>query len=277
MSALRYVSLPLLFAALLLAGCGKKFSDDSKVLATVNGEKITELNYNNYLQLRQSQQAPMADKDKERKVVLDELIDRMLLAQQGAKLDVEQNPEVYFRLKRVQENILAQEVIRKTVQEAPISDDDVKKRFQEELERTHKTEYKVRHILVKTEDEAKDVAKQLKAGTSFAQLAKTKSIDTGSGSQGGALPDWINQGSGLVPEFFNALTTMKKGQTSDPVKSEFGWHLIKVEDTRPLKVPTLEQFLADPRGPTGMRRRMQEERLQAMLKDLKDKAKISIN
>src|ERR1043166_2701614 len=111
MSALRYVALPLVLTAVLLVGCGKKFSDDSKVLATVNGEKITEQDYDNYFQLRQAQQLPpIPDKEKEHKVVLDEMIDRVLLSQQGATAGLEQTPDVHFRLKRVRENILAQAV-----------------------------------------------------------------------------------------------------------------------------------------------------------------------
>lgn len=276
MTALRYFALPLLFAVALLAGCDKKFTDDSKVLATVNGEAITEKDYENYLQLRHSQQGPIPDREKERKLVLDELIDRVLLTQHGAALGLEQTPDVHFRLKRMRENVLAQDVIRNTLKDTTISDEELKKRFEHEIENTNKTEYKTRHILVKTEDEAKDVASQLKAGTKFDQLAKTRSIDTESGKRGGDL-GWINQGAGLVPEFFSAVTVLKKGQTSDPVHSEFGWHLIKVDDTRPLKLPSFEEFMANPSGPAGLRRRMQEERIQAMLKDIKEKAKVKIN
>jgi len=273
MSALRYFALPLLLAAVLLSGCGKKFSDDSKVLATVNGEKITEQDYDNYLQLRQTQQPPMPDKDKEHKIVLDEMIDRVLLTQHGADIGVDRNPDIHFRLKRMRENVLAQEVIRKTLNETPVTDEDLKKRFEKEVEDTHKTEYKTRHILVKSEDQAKEVEKELKAGKSFEQLAKTRSIDPESAKHGGEL-GWVNQGMGFVPEFFNALTTMKKGQVSDPVKSDFGWHIIKVDDTRSFKLPSWDEFTADPRATAGLKRRIQEERVQQVLKDLKAKAKV---
>ena len=276
MSALRYFVLPLVFAVALSAGCDKKFVDDSKVLATVGAEAITEKDYENYLQLRHSQQGPIPDQERERKVVLDELIDRVLLTQHGAALGLEQTPDVHFRLKRVRENVLAQEVIRNALKDKPIADEELKKRFEQEIENTNKTEYKVRHILVKTEDEAKDVVSRLKAGMKFDQLAKTRSIDAESAKRGGDL-GWINQGAGLVPEFFNAVTILKKGSTSDPVKSEFGWHLIKVDDTRPLKLPSYAEFMADPRAQTNLRRRIQEERIQAILKELKEKAKVKIN
>lgn len=277
MSTVRMLAVSLLIAAALpLAGCNQKFSDDSAVLATVNGEDITQKDYDNYLQLRASQQAPVPDKDKEKKVVLDEMIDRVLLTQQGAALGYDKNPDIHFRLKRVRENLVAQEVVRNIMKDVPISDDDLKKRLVDELEKTHKTEYKLRHILVKTEDEAKTVAQQLKAGKKFEQVAKEKSIDVESGKRGGDLGDWVNQGSGLVPEFFNAVTALKKGQTSEPVKSDFGWHIIRIDDARPLKLPTVEQLTSDPRAAAGLRRRMQEEKLQSTLKEMKDKAKITI-
>jgi peptidyl-prolyl cis-trans isomerase C len=269
--------LPLLLAVALVAGCSKSFKDDSKVLASVNGESITEKDYENYLQLRSSQQGPIPDKDNEKKIVIGEMVDRLLLVQQSATLGLDQSPDIHFRLKRLRENVLAQEMVKHTLKDLKFTDEEVKARFAKELETTHKTEYKVRHILVKTEDEAKKVQEQLKAGKKFEQLAKSNSIDPGSKDTGGALGDWISQGSGLVPEFFTAVTALKKGETSEPVKSDFGWHLIKVDDARALKLPSVDEFMADPRAASNLRRKMHEEKLQALLKDLKDKAKVVVN
>jgi peptidyl-prolyl cis-trans isomerase C len=276
MSTLRVLVLSVLIAVAPLAGCGKKFSDDSKVLATVNGESITEKDFENYMQLRMTQQGPVPDTEKGRKLVLDEMIDRVLLVQRGVELGYDQNPEVHFRLKRMRENLVAQEVVRNTLKDVQFSDEDVKKRLAEDYEKAHKTEYKVSHILVKTEDEAKAVTQDLKGGKKFEQIAKEKSTDTESAKRGGDLGDWISQGSGLVPEFFNALPTLKKGQVSEPVKTDFGWHIIRVDNTRPLKLPSFEQIAADPRATQTTRRRMQEEKLQVTLKELKDKASISV-
>jgi peptidyl-prolyl cis-trans isomerase C len=179
-------------------------------------------------------------------------------------------------MKRVREEILAQAVKRNLLRENPISEDDVKKRFEQEVENTHKTEYKVRHILVKEESEAKDIIAQLQKGAKFDKLAKEKSIDTQSGKNGGEL-GWINQGM-VVPEFFNALMKMNKGTIStEPVKSDFGWHIIKVEDTRPLKIPTFEQFMADQHARANIYRKMQDDKINNLLKDIKAKAKITVN
>jgi len=284
MSTLR-TSLIVFLAALslLAAGCDKKpagqtgaDADSGKVVASVNGQNITESDYENYLRIRQQQVGPIADKDKEKQIVLDEMIDKALLAQYAAKNKLDQDPEVAALIKRVHEEILAQAVKRKLLKDNPITEDDVKKRYEQEVENTNKTEYKVRHILVKDESEAKDIIAQLQKGASFNKLAAEKSIDTQSGKSGGEL-GWINQGM-VVPEFFDAVIKMKKGAVSnEPVKSDFGWHIIKVEDTRPLKIPTFEEFMANQQARANIYRKMQNERVSDLLKDLKSKAKITVN
>jgi peptidyl-prolyl cis-trans isomerase C len=272
-------------AGLFAAGCDKKPADEAakeqakepdKVVATVNGEKLMQSDYQNYLQLRQQQVGPVPDKDKEKQIVMDELIEKMLLAQHAISTKLDQEPEVSSLMKRVREEILVQAVKRKLLRDNPITEDDVKKRFEQEVEATHKTEYKVRHILVKEEAEARDILAQLEKGAKFDKLAKDKSVDVQSGKSGGEL-GWINQGM-VVPEFFNAVMAMKKGAVSaEPVKSDFGWHIIKVEDTRPLKIPAFEEFMADQRARANIQRKMQDDRIGNLVKDLKGKAKITVN
>jgi len=286
MSTLRTSLIVVLAAAgLFAAGCDKKPADEAgkeaakeadKVIATINGEKIMQSDYQNYLQLRQQQVGPIPDKDKEKKVVLDEMIEKTLLAQHAVSNKLDQEPEVSSLMKRVREEILGQAVKRKLLRDNPVTDDDVKKRFEQEVENTHKTEYKVRHILVKEEAEARDILAQLGKGAKFDKLARDKSVDTQSGKNGGEL-GWINQGM-VVPEFFNAVMAMKKGAVSiEPVKSDFGWHIIKVEDARPLKIPTFEQFMSDQRARANLYRKMQDDKVGNLVKDLKDKAKITVN
>jgi len=284
MSTLR-TSLIVFLAALglLAAGCEKKPAEQTaagpeagKIAASVNGQNITESDYENYLRIRQQQMGPLADKDKEKKIVLDEMIDKLLLAQYAINNKLDQDPEVAALLKRVREEILAQSVKRKLLKDNPITEDDVKKRFEQEVEKTHKTEYKVRHILVKDESEAKDIIAKLQKGANFSKLAEEKSIDTQSGKNGGEI-GWINQGM-VVPAFFDAVMKMKKGAIStEPVKTDFGWHVIKLEDTRPLKIPTFEQFMSDQQARANIYRKMQDERVGELLKDLKAKAKITVN
>ncbi|MBI3571388.1 MAG: peptidylprolyl isomerase [Gammaproteobacteria bacterium] len=286
MSTLRASLIVVLAAAgLFAAGCDKKPAGEAgkeaakeadKVIATIDGEKIMQSDYQSYLQLRQQQVGPIPDKDKEKKVVLDEMIEKMLLAQHAVSSKLDQDPEVSSLMKRVREEILVQAVKRKLLRDNPITDDDVKKRFEQEVENTHKTEYKVRHILVKEEADAKAILAQLGKGAKFDKLAKDKSIDTQSGKNGGEL-GWVNQGM-VVPEFFNAVMAMKKGAVSAaPVKSDFGWHIIKVEDTRPLKIPTFEQFMSDQRARANIYRKMQDDKIGNLVKDIKGKAKITVN
>src|SRR3989344_6095411 len=229
MSSLRTSLIVFLAAAgLFAAGCDKKPADQvkqdgakeaNKVVAIVNGDSIMESDYLGYLQLRQQQAGPIPDKDKEKKIVLDEMIEKTLLALYAISNKLDQDPEVSSLMKRVREEILVQAVKRKQLRDNPITDDDVKKRFEKEVEETHKTEYKVRHILVKEEADAKDILAQLGKGTKFDKLAKDKSIDTQSGKNGGEL-GWVNQGM-VGPEVFNAVMAMKKGAVSiEPVKPD---------------------------------------------------------
>jgi len=260
----------LLSAGLVLGGCTKKGPDDSKVLASVNGESITEKDYEDYLRARQAQQPPIPDKEKEKKVVLDEMVNRVLLVHSAVDQKVDQELDVYFQIKRQRENVLARAMLRKYLKDNPISDEEVQKRFEQEMEKADKNEYRARHILVRTEEEAKEIIAQLKKGTNFNALAQKKSIDVRSGKQGGDL-GWFSQDV-IVPEFFNAVTAMKKGETSqEPVKSDFGWHVIKFEDSRPRKLPTFDQAKGN------IRQIVQQERVDALVKSLKDKGKVEIN
>lgn len=260
------LSFLLLLAVAMLGACAPKSPDDSKIIATVNGEVITEKNYEDYLKARQVHQPPVVEKDKEREVVLDEMINRVLLTQEAKKRKLEQELDVYFQLKRQEENTLVRAMLRQYLRDNPISDEEIKARFDKEMEQTHKTEYRARHILVKTEGEARDIIAKLRSGAKFADLAKKHSGDLRSSKDGGDL-GWFNQGS-MVPEFFNAVSGIGKGELSEPVKTEFGWHVIQLEDSRPWQTPPFEEVKAN------IRQLVQQERVEAMVQELKTKAKI---
>ncbi len=274
MNPYRLSALVLLVAGVLLSGCQQKTQSEGKVLALVNSQPITDAEFQQYLQLRQ-QREPVTDKAQEKKV-LDEMIDRVVLAQRAEATGMDKDPEVSSLLKRVRENILVQSLIRKQLGDSPITDEELKQRFEKEVAATHKTEYLVRHILTKNEDEAKEIIAQLKnKKTNFATLAKQKSIDVQSGNNGGSL-GWINQGM-VVPEFFAGVTGLEKGAiSSTPVKSDFGWHVIKVEDTRPAKIPTFEEFMADRQTKANFYRKLQDEKVENLVKELRANAKVEM-
>ncbi len=275
MNPYRLSTFLVLVAALGLGACQQKAENESKVIASVNGQDITEAEFQQYLQLRQ-QREPVTDKA-QRKKVLEEMIDRVLLAKHAEAAGVDKEPEVRNLLQRVHENILVQSMIRKMFKDNPISDDELKERFEKEAAETHKTEYLVRHILMKNEDEAKEVITQLsRKKANFATLAKQKSIDVQSGNNGGSL-GWINQGMAMPTEFFESVTHLQKGESSAaPVKSDFGWHIIKVDDTRPLKLPTFVEFMADRQTKANFYRKLQDERVEQKMKELRASAKIDI-
>ncbi|MFL6622605.1 MAG: peptidylprolyl isomerase [Sulfurifustis sp.] len=269
----RLAALALSIALLGLGAC-QKSDKQEKVLATVNGQTITDAEFQQYLQLRPHRE-PITDAAQQKKV-LDEMVDRVLIAQRAESNGIEKDPEVQGLLRRVRENVLVQSMIHKALKENPITDDEVKQRFDREVAATHKTEYLVRHILTKNEDEAKEVISQIQSKkANFATLAKQKSIDVQSGNNGGSL-GWINQGM-VVPEFFDSVTHLQKGAMSAaPVKTEFGWHVIKVEDTRPAKIPTFEEFMADRQAKSSFYRKLQDERIENLVKELRTKAKVEI-
>jgi peptidyl-prolyl cis-trans isomerase C len=149
----------------------------------------------------------------------------------------------------------------------PVTEAQLKSNYAQYTAQLGDKEYKARHILVDSEDEAKKVVAALKAGENFDKLAKEKSKDTGSKDNGGDL-DWGPAGR-YVPEFANALKALQKGQTTDvPVKSPFGYHIIRLDDSRAMKVPTFDEVKEN------FRQRAQQEQVAKLVQDLKSKAKI---
>lgn len=261
------VVIAILSLALFVTACGKKSVDTGKVLATVNGEAITQSDFDNFMQATPVQQ-PVSDQEK--KAVLDQMVNLTLLSQDALQHKLDQRPDVHFLIKTQRENILARAMIREYLKDHPISDQEVKQRYDQELAKTNKNEYRARHILVKSEAEAQDIIKQLQHGANFATLAKEKSIDTQSGKMGGEL-GWFNQSS-MVPDFFDAVAKMKKGEISkEPVKTQYGYHVIQLEDTRPFKFPPYDDVKA------RIRQLVQQERIDQMVSALKAKGKINIS
>ena len=149
----------------------------------------------------------------------------------------------------------------------PVTDAEVQAEYDKFVAANAGKEYKARHILVEKEDEAKAIIASLKKGAKFEDIAKKQSKDPGSGANGGDL-DWTNP-AGLVPEFSQAMIKLKKGETTQaPVKSEFGWHVIRLDDVRDAKAPPLEQVKPQ------IQQELERRKIVELQKELRSKAKI---
>jgi peptidyl-prolyl cis-trans isomerase C len=199
--------------------------------------------------------------------VREELINREVLAQAAAKRGLDKNPDVQAQMDMARQAVLVRALFENEVKTAPVTDAELQKQYEQFKGSMGTNEYKVRHILVDKEDEAKSIIAELNRGGDFAKLAKEKSKDPGSKDNGGDL-DW-GPSARYVKPFADAVTSLPKGQTTTaPVKTDFGFHVIRVEDVRPLKVPEFndikEQF----------RQRAQQQQVQKMVMDLRQKAKV---
>jgi peptidyl-prolyl cis-trans isomerase C len=236
-------------------------AEDQPSVAVVNGVPISQARMD-YVVKAQTQQGQQKDSPEFRAQVKDVLITREVLAQEAIKKGLDKNPEVQTQLEIAKQEFLIRAYFDDFIKNNAPSEEATKAEYEKikasQAGTANKMEYKGRHILVKTEKEAKAIVASLdKAkGKNFAQLAKTKSLDNGSKNDGGAL-DW-SDGSNYVPEFTAALTKLEKGTyTKTPVKTKFGYHIIMLDDTRPVEFPPYEQ----------VKDRVQQE----MLKQARDK------
>jgi len=199
--------------------------------------------------------------------VKDELINREVLVQAAQKRGLDKNPEVAAQMDMARQAVLVRALFESEVKANPISDADLQKQYEEFKKSMGENEYKVRHILVDKEDEAKAIIADLNKGGDFAKLAKDKSKDPGSKDNGGDL-DW-GPSARYVKPFADAVMAMKKGQTTTtPVKTDFGFHVIRLDDVRPLKVPAFDEVKEQ------FRQRAQQQQIQKLVMDLRSKAKV---
>ncbi len=229
-------------SALTLSAC-KPGADAAKTAppappaATVNGKQIPAEVFAVVAQ-GQLQKKPSELSPEQRKQVLDGLVDLYVVAQQAEKENVMSDPEVAARIEFQRESALASAVVQKHMKGVKATDEELKAEYDRQIAGMPKTEYHARHILVKDEQVAKDAIAQLEKGAKFEDIAKKISIDP-SKAQGGDL-SWFTPDR-MVKPFSEALEKLKKGEyTKEPVKSEFGWHVIRLEDTRPANVPPFE-------------------------------------
>jgi peptidyl-prolyl cis-trans isomerase C len=196
----------------------------------------------------------------------DQVVLREIFAQEAEKRGIAATADYRSQMELARQSILIRELFEDYKKKNPITDDAAMAEYNKFKAQAAGQEYRARHILVEKEEDAKALIAQLKGGASFEDLAKKNSKDTGSAENGGDL-DFAKPES-YVPEFAQALQALKKGEmTQEPVKSQFGYHIIKLEDTREASFPAFEEVKAQ------LKQRMEQMKLQQFQEELRKKAK----
>lgn len=236
-----------------------------KVMATVNGAKIPQARADAMLTEQKAQGT--ADSDDLRKQVKEELIRREILAQEAKRKGLDKKPDIVGQVELARDAVLIRAYLQDFISTNKVSEAAVHSEYDKIVAALGKKEYKARHVLLEKEDEAKAVIDKLKKGDKLEDLAKAQSKDAGSKDKGGDL-GWAPPAN-YVKSFGDALVALEKGKyTETPVKSDFGYHVIQLEDVRDMKLPSFEE--AKP----GLEQRLQQQAVQNHIADLRKKAKV---
>lgn len=240
----------------------------SAVAATVNGVAISQNRVD--LIVKQGAARGQADSPEARKGIAENLAVQLLISQEAIKKGLDKTPEIADQIELTQQSILANAFVQDYMKTNLVTDDMLKAEYERIRSGMAGNEFKARHILVDQEAEARDIVAKLKKNPkTFAALAKERSKDKGSKANGGDL-GWFDL-HGMVPEFGDAVAKLAKGSfTEEPVKSQFGYHVILLEDSRAKVLPPLEQIKP------ALQQKMQQQNLKKAIDDLKAKAKIEI-
>ena len=205
--------------------------------------------------------------DNVRAQLKEEVVLREVFMQEAQKRGIAATDEYKNQMELARQTIMIRALFTDYQKKNPVTDADVKAEYDKFVAANGGKEYRARHILVEKEDEAKAIIASLKKGGKFEEIAKKQSKDPGSGANGGDL-DWANPGS-YVKEFSEGMTKLAKGQTTEaPVKSQFGFHVIRVDDIREAQLPKIDEVRQQ------IVQQMTQARLGAFQKDLRDKAKV---
>ena len=252
-----------LVLALSLPGLALAQAAGAKV-ATVNGVAIPKARIDAVVRAQEAQ--GQKDTPELRAAIRDRLITLEIVAQEANKKGLGKSTDTQSQIELARANILAQAYRADFFKTHPVSEDALKTEFEKVKVQMGDKEYKARHILVEKEGEAKDIIEKLKKGDKFEELAKV-SKDPGSKDNGGDL-DW-NLPGGFVKPFSDAMVKLEKGKyTEAPVQTQFGWHIIRLEDMRQAKFPDFNEVKP------GLQQRMQDEMFDKTINELRAKAKV---
>lgn len=237
-------------------------------IATVNGKAIKQSVYDVIAKDIAANGQKVDDNAKNS--IINELISSELVYQEAQRLGLDKQPDYLVREELGRRKLLTSVFLQDYVKKNPVSDADTKAAYEQYKKAYGDKEYSARHILVKTEAEAKDIIAQLGKGGDFAKVAKEKSLDDGSKEKGGDL-GWFSPAS-MVKPFSDVVANLQKGAiTATPVQTQFGWHVIKLVDTRP------SQPLAYEKVKGGLQKNLQQRNLEKLMTELRGKAKIELS
>jgi peptidyl-prolyl cis-trans isomerase C len=234
-------------------------------IATVNGIAVPRSRLD--VMLRQQQSRGAQDNEQVRAMVREELINREVIAQEAQRSGFAKSAEVQAQLDLARQEVVVGAYIRDWVAKHPVSDAEIQKEYERAKAQAGDKEYRARHILVETEEQAKGLIAELKKGGKFDELAGKNSKDSGTAQRGGDL-DWNLPGT-FDKAFSDAMVKLEKGKYSEaPVRTRFGFHVIQLDDVRPVKFPAL----ADVRP--RLQQQMMQAKLEELVKGLRSKAKV---
>ena len=237
-------------------------------VATVNGKPIKQSLFD-FIVKDATDHGQKVD-DNVRDVIMSKLISSELVLQEAQKAGIDKKPDFIAKEELTRRELLVNVYIQDYLRNNPVSDSDIKAAYEKFKTELGDKEYSARHILLSSEAEAKDVIAQLNKGGDFSKIAKEKSIDPGSKEKGGDL-GWFALG-GMVKPFGEAVAKLQKGKSSaDPVQTQFGWHVIKLDDMRELKAPAFEKVK------DNLQKQLSQRQLEKMLTDLRAKATVIDN
>ncbi|WP_341887941.1 peptidylprolyl isomerase [Variovorax sp. YR752] len=258
-SSLRLTTLAL--AALLAA----PLAAQAQNIAIVNGKAVPKSRAEALMNQATKQGGQQRTPELEQQV-RDEVVLREIFMQEAEKRGLAATADYKQQMEFARQTLLIRELFADFQKKNPVTDAEVQAEYDKFKAQSGGTEYRARHILVEKEDEATALIAQIKGGAKFEDLAKKNSKDPGSGENGGDL-DFAAPGA-YVPEFSQAMVKLKKGEmTETPVKTQFGWHIIKLEDSREAKFPPLEEVKAQ------IQQRIGQQKLAEFRDGIRAKAK----
>ncbi|RQO57422.1 peptidylprolyl isomerase [Paucibacter sp. KBW04] len=240
-------------------------SASAQNVAIVNGKPVPKARVEQLINqvVKGGQQARTPELEAQ---VKDEVVLREIFMQEAEKRGIPASSDYKLQMEMARQSLLIRELFADYAKKNPVSDAEAKAEYDKFKAQNSGQEFRARHILVEKEEDAIALIKQINGGAKFEDLAKANSKDPGSAVNGGDL-DWAN-GNSYVPEFTKALAALKKGEmTQNPVKSQFGYHIIKLEDSREAQFPAFDDVKAQ------IVQRLNQQKVGAFQQELREKAK----